>query len=70
MNILGVLAVFGKMTIIFIMSVSLFVCLSVCPSFRMENLGSYWTDFYDIQDLGILLKMCWEILSFIKSGPE
>jgi len=65
MTILGVLVVFGKVTIIFTMSVSLFVCmsvcLSVCPSFRMENLGSYWMDFRDIQDLGILSKMCREI---------
>jgi len=32
-------------------------CLSVCPSLRMEQLGSHWTDFHKI----------WRIIIFKKS---
>ena len=31
-------------------------CLSVCPSVRMEQLGSYWTDFYENLYLSFLIK--------------
>ena len=32
------------------------VCLSLCPSVRMEQLGSHWTDFHEILYLDILGK--------------
>jgi hypothetical protein len=34
----------AKATISFVIS----VCLSTRPSFRVEQLGSHWTDFYEI----------------------
>jgi hypothetical protein len=37
-------------------SVRLSILLSVCPSVRMEQLGSYWTDFYEIPYLRIFRK--------------
>jgi hypothetical protein len=40
MQFLGVLATLRKATITFIKS--------ACPSFRMEQLGSLWTDFNEI----------------------
>ena len=41
-SFLGAFAVLRKATISFGM------CLSVCPSFRMEQLGPHWTDLYEI----------------------
>jgi len=43
---LGLLAKFRKSTIIFVISVCPIVFVSV--SLRMEQLGSHWTDFYEI----------------------
>ena len=40
MQFLGTFAKLGKATISFVMS--------VCPSVRMEQLGSHWTDFHEI----------------------
>ena len=39
---------------------------AVCSSVRMEQLGSNWTDFYEIWYLSILWKSCREISSLIK----
>jgi hypothetical protein len=41
---LGAFAKLRKATISFVMS----VCLSVCPSVRMEQLGFHWTYFYEM----------------------
>ena len=30
--------------------------MSVCPSVRMEELDSHWTDFHEILNLGIFQK--------------
>jgi len=46
-------AILQKATISFVMS--------VCPSVRMEQLGSHWTDFREIRYLIILLKFVQEI---------
>jgi len=35
---------------------SSYVCLSVLPSVRMEQLGSHWTDFHEIWYLNICRK--------------
>jgi hypothetical protein len=45
-----------KTTIGFVMPVCLSVCLSVRSSVRMEQLGSYWTDFHEIEYFGIFRK--------------
>jgi hypothetical protein len=42
----------------------------VCPSFRMEQLGSHWADFHYIWNLDIFRKNYWEKLSFIKIWQE
>ena len=41
-----------KTTIGFVMSLR----PSVCPSFRMEQIGSHWTDFHEIWYLSIFRK--------------
>jgi len=51
-NFLGAFAKLRKATIGFI-------CPSVRPSVRMEQLGSHWTDFHEIWYL-IFSKICWE----------
>jgi hypothetical protein len=45
-------------------------CLSVCPSFRMEQLGSHGKDFRKILYLRIFRKICQENLSFIKTDKN
>jgi hypothetical protein len=40
--------------------------LSVCPSVRMEQLGSHWTDFREICYLGTFRKSFGESSSFVK----
>jgi hypothetical protein len=40
--------------------------MSVRPSFRMEQLGSHWTDLHEIPYLSIFSKICIENSSFIK----
>jgi len=52
-----------KMTIHFIMS----VCLSVCLSIHTEQLSSQWTYFCGILYLSIFFKICQEYSSFIQS---
>jgi len=47
--LLGAFEKFRKATIRFV--VFFFVCLSVRPSVRMEQLGSHWTDFHEIWHL-------------------
>jgi hypothetical protein len=47
---------FRKANIVFVMS----ACLSVCPSVRMEQLDSHWTNFREIRYLSIFLKSCRE----------
>jgi len=37
--------------------VCVFLCLSVC----MEQLGSHWTNFLEISHLSTFLKICWKI---------
>jgi len=49
---LSAFAKFRKSNISFIMS----VCLPVCLSVRMEQLGYHWTDFYEIWYLSISRK--------------
>ena len=56
--LLGALAKLRKATVSFVMS----VCLSV----RMEQLGSYWTDFHEILYLIIFRKSFEKIQSFIR----
>jgi len=51
-NILGVLAELRKGTVSFVMCVR----LSVCLSFRMEQLNYHWMDFYGIRCLMVLRK--------------
>ena len=58
--ILGALAKLRKSTTSFVMS----VCLSVLPSFRMEQLRSHWMDFYEIWYLRIFRKICREKFIF------
>ena len=43
------------------------VRLSVCPSVRMELLGSHWTDFHDILYLNIFRKYIYKIRVSLKS---
>ena len=43
---------------------------SLCPSVRMEQLGSYMTDFYEIWYLGTVLKIYHENSSVIKMWQE
>jgi hypothetical protein len=45
------------------------VYLSVCPSVRMEQLGSHSTDFHEIA-IWVFSKVCWENSSFIKTWQE
>ena len=42
-------------------------CLSVCPSVRMEQLGSHWTDFQEIWYFVIFLKCVYKIRVSLKS---
>jgi hypothetical protein len=49
---LGAFAKLRKVTLSFVMSVR----LSVRPSFRMEQLGTHWTDVHDIRYLGVFRK--------------
>ena len=46
--------------------VTMFVCVFVCPSVRMEQLDSHWKDFHEIWYLTIFRKMCRENSRFIK----
>ena len=52
----GAFAKLRKVAIRFFMSVGLSVCLFTCPSVRMDQLSSHWTDFYETLHLGIFLK--------------
>ena len=65
-SVLGALAKLRKATISFVMSIR----LSVRPSFRMEHLGSHWTNFHDIRVFEYFSKMCGENSSFLKIGQE
>ena len=47
----GAFAKLRKATLRFIMS----VCLPNCPSLRMEQLRSHWTDFHEIRPLSQIL---------------
>jgi hypothetical protein len=49
----GALAKLRKKAIRLGMSVGLSVCLFACPSDRMEQLGSHWTDFNETLYLSI-----------------
>ena len=42
--------------------------MSVCPSVRMEQLGSHWTDFHEICYLSIFLNSVDEIKLSLKSN--
>jgi hypothetical protein len=59
---LGAFAKLRKATINFVMS--------VCPSVRMEQLGSHWADFHEIWYLKMFWKICLENPSFIKIWQE
>jgi hypothetical protein len=59
LNVLGPLEKLRKATISFVMSVR--------PSDRMEQLGSKWTDCYEILHLSIFLKSAEKILVSLKS---
>jgi hypothetical protein len=60
--ILGAFAKLRKATISSIMS--------VCPSVRMEQLGSHWTDFYETLYLSIFLKSVEKIQVSLKFGKN
>ena len=55
-----------KATVSFVPSVR----LSVCPSVRVEQLRSHWTDFHEILYLSIFRKSRRENSSLIKIGQE
>jgi hypothetical protein len=55
--LLGAFAKLRKVTISFVVS----VCPSARPSARMDQLGSYWKDFYEIWYLSIFRKAVKEI---------
>ena len=61
-SFLGAFAELRKATISFVM----FLCLSVLPFVRMEDLVSHWTDFYEILYLSIFRKSVKEILTSFK----
>ena len=42
-----------KITVVFDFTLPLFVIRHDCPSVRMEQLGSQWTDFHEIWNLSI-----------------
>jgi hypothetical protein len=46
------------------------VCLSVCPSVRMKQLGSHWTDFYEIWYMSIFRKSAERIQVSLKSDKN
>jgi hypothetical protein len=46
------------------------VCLPICPSVRVEELGSHWTDFHEILYVSVLQNICPENSSFIKISQE
>ena len=43
---------------------------ALCPSVRMEQLGSYWTDFYEIWYLSMFRKSVPKILVLLKSDKN
>jgi hypothetical protein len=51
-------------------SVRLYVCLSVCPSVRIEQLGSHWTDFDAISCLSLYRKFVEKIQVLLKSDKN
>jgi hypothetical protein len=57
----GTFAQLRKVTTSFIMS--------VCPSVRMEQLGSHQKDFHEIRYLTIFKQICKENSSLMKNGP-
>jgi len=61
-----ILDVFAKLRKL-LTSSYLSVCLSVHPSFRMEQLGSRWADFHEILQLDIFSKICLKIQTSLKS---
>jgi hypothetical protein len=50
-------------------SALLSICLSVRSSVRMEELGSYWTDFHEIRYFGIFRKS-WEKIQVSLTSDE
>ena len=46
------------------------IAMSVCPSVRMAQLGSHWTDFDEIRYFSCLRKSVEKIQSFIKIRQE
>jgi hypothetical protein len=44
--------------------------MSVCPSVRMEQLDSHWTDFNDIWNLSIFIKSVEKIQVLLKSDKN
>ena len=44
-------------------------CLSICPCIRMKQIGSHWTNFHEIWDLGIFWK-CVEKLQVSLNSNE
>jgi hypothetical protein len=46
------------------------VCLSVCPSVRMEQLGTHWTDFHYIWHLSVFRKSVKKIQVSLKSDKN
>ena len=60
--ILGTFAKFRKAIISFIMS--------VCPSVRMEQLGSQWMDFHEVSYLSIFRKYVEKIQVSLKSDMD
>jgi hypothetical protein len=67
---LGAFAKLRKVAIRFIMSVGPSVCLFACPSVRMEQLSSHWTDFYETWYLNIFLKSVQKIQVILKSDKN
>ena len=66
LTVLGAPPKLRKATICFVMS----ICPSVCPSVRMEQLGSHWTDFHEIWYLGIFRKSVHKIQIQMKSDKN
>ena len=66
----GAFAKLRKVTFRFVMSVALSVCLFACPSVRMEQLSSHWTDFYETLYLSIFLKSVHTIQVLLKSDKK
>jgi hypothetical protein len=66
LSFLGAFAKLRKATINFVIS----FCPAVCPSARMEQLDSHWTDCHEILYLSIFLKPVEKIQVSLKSDKN